>query len=107
MKRPSIQAVLLLTLLLTVAFALPAFASDAAVGQKLVATNGCTGCHVVEGKGGKIGPALDGVGKLLDEDKIMQKLLDPKASNSKSIMPSYSRLSKEDLEAITDYLEHL
>jgi len=107
MNRPSIQTAILLILLLTVAFALPAFASDTAAGKKLVATNGCTGCHVVEGKGGKVGPSLDGVGKLLDEDKIMQKLLDPKASNPKSIMPSYSRLSKEDLEAIAEYLEYL
>lgn len=107
MQRLSIQAGLLLTLLLAVVFALPAFAADAAAGQKLVAANGCTGCHVVEGKGGKVGPALDGIGKQLDEEKIMQKLLDPRASNPRSIMPSYARLGKEDLKAIADYLKQL
>jgi len=107
MKRPSIQAGMFCTLLLAVAFAAPALASDNALGKKLVGSSGCTGCHVVEGNGGKLGPALDGVGKRLDDDKIMQKLLDPKAGNPQSMMPAYGHLSKEELKAIVDYLEHL
>lgn len=94
-------------LLWSLALLSPAFASDAERGQQLVTSRGCTGCHAIDGKGGKLGPALDGVGKRLDDDKIMQKLVDPKAGNPKSVMPSYKGMSKEDLEAMVDYLEKL
>jgi len=89
----------------------PAAAKDSdkesARGKELVASLGCTGCHVVEGKGGALGPSLDGIGKRMDDDKIIEKLVDPKASNPQSIMPAFPQLPKDDLKAIAEYLEYL
>jgi ubiquinol-cytochrome c reductase cytochrome b subunit len=95
------------TFLLIFALAAPVVASNTARGKELVASLGCTGCHVVDGKGGTMGPELNGVGKRMDDNMIKQKLVNPKASNPKSIMPSYGHLPPADLEAVKEYLEYL
>lgn len=84
-----------------------AFAADSARGRELVNSLGCKGCHKVEGKGGSVGPALDGVGKRLSADQIQKKLLDPKTTNPKSTMPSYKHLPQDDLKAVVGYLSSL
>ncbi len=86
---------------------MPALASDAAKGEELVKSLGCMGCHKIGDSGGSIGPALDKVGKRLEEAQIRKQLVDPKADNPKSMMPSYQRLSATELDALVDYLESL
>jgi mono/diheme cytochrome c family protein len=49
-----------------------------------------------------MGPALDGLGKRLEDDSIREQLIKGGAG-----MPSYQHLSKEDLDALVDYLEKL
>lgn len=105
MKKPALKTAVLalsLTLLSSVAWS-----SDDARGRELANSLGCKGCHKIEGKGGSVGPALDGVGKRLKDDQIRAKLVDPKTANPKSIMPSYKHLPQEDIKALTEYLEHL
>ncbi len=96
---------------ITATFALsvagPVSASDEAHGRELANSLGCKGCHKIEGSGGTMGPALDGVGQRMDEKKIRQKLVNPKEVNPGSMMPSYEHLSDEDLEALIEYLEDL
>lgn len=46
----------------------------------------CANCHQVGGQGGKIGPALDGVGKRLPKDQILDAILYP----SRKIDPKYA-----------------
>lgn len=75
-------------------------------GKALVAAKGCQGCHVLEKKGGTIGPSLDTVLSRRDEAFVKSKLADPKFENPRSIMP-YFGFNKAEIEAILTYLREL
>ncbi|PNU18681.1 hypothetical protein C2E25_16350 [Geothermobacter hydrogeniphilus] len=94
---------LLLLLLLTVGFAVPARADDAR-GRQLLNALGCKGCHSFEGRGGSIGPALDSIGKRLTAAAIETQLLHPKKNNPNSMMPGYGYLPPADLAAVAAFL---
>ncbi len=64
---------------------------------------GCQGCHIVNGKGGNIGPSLDTVFKRRDAAFIKAKLTNPKVDNPKSVMPVFG-LTDRQKEAIVAYL---
>ena len=56
---------------------------DAARGKKVFDTHpvaACIRCHVVEGKGGPIGPPLDGIAGRKERDYLEQSLIDPQAT---------------------------
>jgi cytochrome c oxidase subunit 2 len=91
-------------------------------GAQLLKDKGCLGCHSTDGTP-KIGPTLKGIygrkvvvltgGKertiTADGDYIRRSILDPGADVVKgfpAIMPKLP-LTKEELDAIEDYLEHL
>ena len=46
-------------------------------------TGACAICHTVGGKGGVIGPILDGVAVRSDKDYIVQSLMEPNAKLAK------------------------
>lgn len=81
-------------------------------GQKVYASNKCQLCHSIGGKGNAKGP-LDGVGSKLSEKEIREWLINPKEmtakakSTRKPVMPSYTKLSKEDLDALVAYMQSL
>jgi cytochrome c2 len=95
---------LLSTLVFLFSLAAPALAADEAQARNLINSLGCKGCHSFEGSGGALGPALDEVGKRLDENQLEAKLLQPKASNPNSMMPSYGHLSQDNLAALVEFL---
>ena len=56
---------------------------DVERGQKIFMTHpivSCTRCHVVNGVGGPVGPALDTIASRKKEDYILQSLVDPGAT---------------------------
>ncbi len=57
----------------------PPVPGNVAAGQAVFQRAGCAGCHVVNGAGGFLGPALDSIGVRRDSDKIREDLLDPSA----------------------------
>lgn len=67
----------------------------------------CTMCHVVNGKGGTIGPDLTKVGSGMKEMYIRSKLETPKQSNPSSSMPSFKTLPKADMDALLGYMKTL
>ena len=81
-------------------------------GQKIFADQKCTLCHSVAGKGNAKGP-LDNVGAKLSEEEIRQWLIAPKVmaektkATRKPVMPEYTKLAKEDLEALIAYMRSL
>lgn len=89
---------------------------DAARGEKLVASRGCFGCHMIDprpdaprdllGTYRQFGPNLAGVGSKASRDWIYQWILDPKAWNPDTKMPNL-RLSREDALDIAEYLATL
>lgn len=66
----------------------------------------CLGCHVVEGRGGRIGPALDGVGSRLTAAAIERMVRDPQRERPGSLMPR-TPMSERTLELLTRYLTAL
>jgi mono/diheme cytochrome c family protein len=76
-------------------------------GAEVFKAQGCRGCHQLDGIGGSLGPALDKVGKRLDQERLRQQLRAPKEVNPSSIMPAYGHLTSADLQALIDYLQGL
>ena len=86
-------------------------------GQALFAANGCSGCHST-GADRVVGPGLAGVGEsagnrvsgLSAEEYIAQSLRDPTAyvvDDFAPVMPSFARLSDDEIEALVKYLRTL
>ncbi len=74
-------------------------------GRQLIAQQGCQSCHVINGKGDKKGPPLDGVGQRMTAADIHFFMERPSALNpAASMKPLVPAVSHEDVEAITQYL---
>jgi putative membrane-bound dehydrogenase-like protein len=75
----------------------------------------CASCHMVNGKGGDVGPILDGIAVRADKAYILESLMDPNAKLAKgfesltiSPMPPLGVLLKEqELADILAYLDTL
>lgn len=63
----------------------------------------CQACHSLGGKGGVVGPALDGVGQRFDEARLRAWLSDPQAVKPGTAMPNLA-LSEADLQDLTQFL---
>lgn len=115
------QSTLMSTRIVALAFALvfagligTATAQDEKVqrGQKLYADNRCQMCHSVQGTGNAKGP-LDEVGTKLTAEQIRQWLINPAEMTGKTKaarkppMPSFAKLTKEDIDALVTYLQTL
>jgi len=75
------------------------------VGRELIAAQGCTSCHVVNGQGGSVGPALDGVALRRSAAYIHSYIENPKGLNPNAAMPAFlPPLTHEQVEDISQYL---
>ncbi len=101
--------------ILSIAGASMVFAQDtasAAAGEKLFTAQRCTMCHAVAGKGNAKG-ALDDVGTRLSDEDLRQWLINPKVmiektkATRKPAMPSYAKLTKEEVDSLVAYLKTL
>jgi putative membrane-bound dehydrogenase-like protein len=93
-------------------------AGDAKRGAELFHTSpvaACASCHTVNGKGGDVGPILDGIAVRATKEYIVESLMDPNAKLAKgfenlpiSPMPPLGVLLKEqELADILAYLDTL
>ena len=73
-------------------------------GEFVFKAQGCSGCHKIQGVGGSVGPALDKIGAKRDRQWLHMQIENPKASNPKSLMPSFSHLPEKEEEALVQYL---
>jgi mono/diheme cytochrome c family protein len=66
-------------------------------GKRLFRTTAaCSGCHVAEGRGGKLGPDLNHIGSKHDAEYIAAKIYNPKLGKPDSMMPAADTLGLED-----------
>jgi len=73
-------------------------------GRAIYSRNGCSACHSMFGKGGKIGPDLTHVAsRRPDGEWHLKHFRDPQAVVPGSIMPKVD-LSDKDLQELTDYM---
>jgi putative membrane-bound dehydrogenase-like protein len=91
---------------------------DPSRGEQLFFTSptaACAGCHTVKGKGGAVGPILDGIALRADKAYILESLLEPNAKLAKgfenlkiSPMPPMGVvLNEQDLADILAFLSTL
>jgi uncharacterized protein len=90
-------------------------AGDAKRGEALFHTNpvaACASCHMVNGRGGDVGPILDGIAIRSDKNYILESLMEPNAALAKgyetleiSPMPPLGVLLKE--QELVDILAYL
>lgn len=84
----------------------------AAKGEQVFAANKCTMCHSVAGKGNAKGP-LDGVGTKYTADELRDWMLKPAEmatkhkATRKPMKQPYTKLPKEDVDALVAYLQSL
>lgn len=94
---------------LIVAAAAAARAEDlVAKGKSLTLRHRCQLCHIVDGKGGKIGKPLDGAADRHDVVALRRILTDPQKEfpDAKIKMPKLV-WSADDIEAVIAYLQSL
>lgn len=80
-------------------------AEEIGKGKEVFQSNGCSGCHKVNGQGGAVGPELSGStlrGK--DRQWLADQITNPKSHDPNSPMPAFSGLSKEQLDNLASYL---
>ncbi|MDQ3033186.1 MAG: c-type cytochrome [Myxococcota bacterium] len=75
-------------------------------GRPQVFAQMCVACHAVDGRGGNVGPALDGVGDRYDAEYLDRWLHDPAAVKQGTTMPRLP-LSDEQVRDLTTYLSTL
>jgi ubiquinol-cytochrome c reductase cytochrome b subunit len=78
----------------------PAFVADGAVVYQ---KNFCFACHMVNGVGGKTGPALNGLSGRRTEAWTAEHFVDPQKMSPGTSMPPY-KFSSADMQNIVSYL---
>ena len=78
----------------------PAFAAD---GAALYQKNFCFSCHIVNGVGGKLGPALNGLAGRRTEAWTAEHFVNPQKMSPGTPMPAY-KFSATDMQNIVSYL---
>jgi cytochrome c oxidase subunit 2 len=83
-----------------------------ATGEDLATTNGCIGCHSINGLDGT-GPTWSGLAATVDDEYLRRAILQPNADiaagYTEGIMPvTYEdSLSTEDIDALVAYIQSL
>ncbi len=79
---------------------------DTASMKPAVFTQICVACHAVQEQGGKVGPALDGVGSKFNSDYLKKWISDPQAVKPDSKMPKLP-LTESEITELVLYLSQL
>lgn len=80
--------------------------AQAPVPQPVIFRQLCIACHALKGQGGRIGPALDLVGRKYTPVYLKKWLTDPQAVKPGTKMPKLP-LSKDNLKKLVAYLSQL
>ncbi len=82
---------------------------DAKKGAAAHVKFGCNGCHMINGKGGNMGPDLSHVGKTMKAADIKKKIEQPKHNMPNSLMPDAKTIgmSAADVANVTAYMVSL
>ena len=75
-------------------------------GAVVYQANKCNACHMINGVGQKLGPALDGVGLRHDRAWLEKHFADPQGTSPGTIMPAY-KLNAADMDNLCKYLLQL
>jgi sulfur oxidation c-type cytochrome SoxX len=74
-------------------------------GKEVFQSNGCVGCHAINGQGGSIGPELSGnTLKGRSRQWLEKQITDPKSHYPDTIMPAFTNLTREQVSNLVSYL---
>jgi ubiquinol-cytochrome c reductase cytochrome b subunit len=74
-------------------------------GKALFHSEGCFGCHTINGAGGSIGPNLSDEGtKGRSRQWLKTQIRNPKSHFPNSVMPSFSALSDQQVNYLVDFM---
>ncbi len=80
-------------------------AGNAAEGEKLFHSQGCSSCHKVNGQGGNVGPDLSNIANAGHSRQwLAQQIRAPKSHKPSTVMPSFSNLSDQQVNDLVAYL---
>ncbi|HWP83200.1 MAG TPA: cytochrome c [Bacteroidota bacterium] len=79
-------------------------ANDIHEGRVMMERNGCFSCHAVNGFGGQIGPALNGVKERKSREELFRWIKSPWSVKPGTKMPQYN-LTDDTILKIISYLE--
>lgn len=68
---------------------------DMISGARIFVESGCGACHSVNGVGGSVGPALNGVARRYTREWIAQQLAKPESHNPETVMPAFDFTDRE------------
>lgn len=63
----------------------------------------CLGCHTIDGRGGLIGPSLDGISQRAERDYLLAVISDPQGTIPGTLMP-HQPMPEEELRRLVSYL---
>lgn len=100
----------LLSITLTAAFSLAIMlpsqvAGDDGVARKLLNSQGCKACHSMEGDGGVIASSFEEMREELSRIDIRLKLFNQAGTHGNAKIPDFSHLSKEQIDALVDFIQ--
>ncbi len=75
--------------------------------SQLIESLGCRGCHRIQGFGGNLAADLTTIGTRLTTAEIAEVLITHQPDAKSTLMPSYSTLNAEEIDALSSYLYHL
>ena len=85
----------------------PASANLKSAAMKIIKSQGCAGCHIINGKGGSIGPNLDKEGTKGHSIHWLEVQINtPKVHSPNTMMPNHN-LNPSQLKTVAEYLESL
>ena len=113
------KKMIVLSLFICAAIAFSASAAFAASGPSFFSSEGCIGCHSINGSGGAVGPDLSHVGSRKSLSWIKTQIVTPDAhfqsgstvtingNSYMAIMPNHKDMPVSEVNAIAAYLESL
>lgn len=96
-------------LLLTISAALTVTAHAAppdgeALARRLLNSQGCKACHLIDGAGGSTGPDLSKVGSRLTQQQLRARLANPQKRHATGRIGDFSHLQPAELDALAAFL---
>lgn len=79
---------------------------DARDGAEIFRKEGCSNCHSFKGQGGSTAPDLTAVSQRRNDSWIRTQIKNSKKHNPASMMPEYSHLSWQEVNALVMYLKN-
>jgi len=79
-------------------------ADTATQARELINSQGCKGCHRIDGQGGSLAPELKDMKEKWTVATLRQRLLTSSTAKDGVVMPAFDHLSKDDLDVLIAFL---